>query len=319
MGYHQAMLRLLVIRLLQLPVILAVVFAITLTLAWQIPGNPLERTEGRRPSPAVQAAMLRQYNLHSPWAFAGSYLKGIFVGVDGHGPLYFGPSLQYQDQTVSGILREALPVSMTLGIAALAVAMVLGTAAGVIGALRPGTALDFASLALVLGGISLPSFVTGSVLLLVLAGWLGLFPIGEWGTPLHMVLPAITLGLMPAAYIARLIRLGLADVMTSDYIRTARAKGLSKRACLFRHGLKIAMLPVVSFMGPASASVLTGSFVVEKVFNIPGMGAYFVNAVLNDDQFMILAVALVYATLLVLLNLVVDLAYAWIDPRIEMS
>jgi oligopeptide transport system permease protein len=134
-----------------------------------------------------------------------------------------------------------------------------------------------------------------------------------------MILPAITLGLAPAAYIARLIRLGLADIMASDYLRTARAKGLSHPKALFKHALKVAYLPVLSFLGPAAASVMTGSFVVEKVFNIPGVGDYFVNSVLNKDQSLILGIVLVYATMLILFNLIVDVAYAWLDPRIELS
>ena len=134
-----------------------------------------------------------------------------------------------------------------------------------------------------------------------------------------MILPAITLGLMPSAYIARLVRLGLADVMSSDFVRTARAKGLSRNKALFKHALKVAYLPVVSYLGPATASVMTGSFVIEKVFNIPGMGEHFVKAVLNNDQFLMLAVVLTYASMLVLFNLVVDIAYAWVDPRIDLT
>ena len=184
--------------------------------------------------------------------------------------------------------------------------------------MRPGSPLDAGSLGLTLLGISLPNFVTGSVLLVVFAGLLRWVPVGGWSSPVDMVLPAVTLGLAPSAYIARLIRLGLADVMNSDFVRTARAKGLSRDRALFKHALKVAYLPVLSFLGPAAASVMTGSFVVEKVFNIPGVGEYFVDAVLNKDQFLILGIVLVYATMLIVFNLLVDLAYAWLDPRIEV-
>ena len=159
---------------------------------------------------------------------------------------------------------------------------------------------------------------SSSVLLFVFAGLFKLFPVGGWGSPMHIILPAVTLGIAPAAYIARLVRLGLADIMSSDYIRTARAKGLSRHTALFEHALKVAYLPVLSFMGPAAASIMTGSFVVEKLFNVPGMGEHFVNSVINKDQFLILGVVLTYSTMLVVFNLIVDVAYAWIDPRIEL-
>ncbi|QQE13630.1 ABC transporter permease [Planctomycetota bacterium] len=308
------MFRLIVYRLLQLPIIVSVVFLVTFVLVWVIPGNPLENAEsGKRPPAEVVEAMKRQYNLDSPWNFATTYLKNVFTKVD------FGPSLFYQDQKVSSIIGQSLPVSVQVGAAAMVVAVFLGTLAGVIGALKPGTFLDFSSMALTLVGVSLPNFVVGSVFLVLFATMLHWFPTGGWGRIDQVILPAITLGLMPSAYIARLVRLGLADVMSSDFVRTARAKGLSRNKALFKHALKVAYLPVVSYLGPATASVMTGSFVIEKVFNIPGMGEHFVNAVLNKDQFLILAVVLTYASMLVLFNLVVDIAYAWVDPRIDLT
>ena len=299
-------------RLIQLPLILAIVFTVTFTLVWVLPGSPLDRADGRRPPPEVEQAMRARYNLDSPVSFVWSYLKGVAVGD-------FGPSMQYQGQTVRGILAQGLPVSASLGVAALAVALFLGTLAGVVGALRPGSALDSASLGLTLLGISLPNFVTGSILLVIFAGLLQWVPVGGWASPRDMILPAITLGLAPAAYIARLVRLGLADIMSADYLRTARAKGLSHTKALFKHALKVAYLPVLSFLGPAAASVMTGSFVVEEVFNVPGVGEYFVNSVLSKDQSLILGIVLVYATMLIVFNLVVDVAYAWLDPRIEVA
>jgi len=332
---HNAfMVRLIVWRLVQLPVILAVIFAVTFTLTWVLPGSPLERPDGQRPEPEIQAAMERQYNLHNPWAFAVGYLRGVFIGSAEHSAPDFGPSLRYLDKRVSDIIVEGLPVSATIGVAALIVALVLGLAAGIVGALKPRSPLDMASLALALIGVSLPTFVTASVLLAVFAGLLHWAPLGAWEWPgtdavtgqfrgpgdmlRKLVLPALTLGLAPAAYIASLIRLGLAEVMHSDFIRTARAKGASPGRVLFKHALKVAFLPVLSFLGPAAAITLTGSFVVEKVFTMPGLGEHFVNAVLNKDQFLILAVVLVYSTLLIVFNLVVDVAYAWVDPRIEL-
>lgn len=313
------MFRLIFWRLLQFPLILAVIFIVTLLLAWVVPGDPLSTDDGREVSPEIKAAMMRQYNLdRGPVYFGLSYLEGVVVGTDRAWP-DFGPSLTYQDERVSGIIGDSLPVSVMLGSAALAVALLIGTVSGVIGALRPGGLTDFSSLGVALIGISLPNFVTGSVLLAVFAGMFKLFPVGGWGSPMHLILPAVTLGIAPAAYIARLVRLGLADIMSSDYIRTARAKGLSRHTALFEHALKVAYLPVLSFMGPAAASIMTGSFVVEKLFNIPGMGEHFVNSVINKDQFLILGVVLTYSTMLVVFNLIVDVAYAWIDPRIELA
>lgn len=312
------MFRLIFWRVLQFPLILAVIFVVTLLLAWVVPGDPLSTDDGREVSPEIKAAMMRQYNLdRGPVYFGLSYLKGVTLGTDRAWP-DFGPSLTYQDERVSGIIGDSLPVSVMLGSAALAVALLIGTVSGVIGALRPGGLTDLSSLGVALIGISLPNFVTGSVLLAVFAGMFKLFPVGGWGSPMHIILPAVTLGIAPAAYIARLVRLGLADIMSSDYIRTARAKGLSRHTALFEHALKVAYLPVLSFMGPAAASVMTGSFVVEKLFNVPGMGEHFVNSVINKDQFLILGVVLTYSTLLVVFNLIVDVAYAWIDPRIEL-
>lgn len=307
------MTRLIVSRLIQLPVILALIFVVTLTLAWWIPGNPLDQPEGKRPSKQIEEAMKRQWNLHSPWAFAKSYLRSVMRGD-------LGPSMQYRDQTVNSILAAGLPVSATLGVAGLAAALAIGLVAGVIGAMRPGSVLDLSSLMMALIGVSLPTFVTGSILLVLFAGLLHWAPVGEWEyTPRHLLLPAVTLAAAPAAYIARLIRLGLADVINSDYVRTARAKGLPAHRVLFKHALKVAFLPVLSFLGPAAAAALTGSFVVEQVFAIPGLGEHFVRAVQNKDQSLIIGVVLVFSTLLVGFNLMVDVAYAWIDPRIDLS
>ncbi len=306
------MLTLIFRRLLQLPLILAVVFTLTFVLVWVMPGSPLEREGVRRVSPEVEAAMRRRYHLDSPVTFAYQYLEGIVTRGD------LGPSLANPGQSVAGILGRGLPVSASLGLAAVGFALLLGTAAGLLGALRPRSWLDGGTLTLTLIGISLPSFVTGTVLLVVFAGLLRWLPIGGWHSPRDMILPAVTLGLAPAAYIARLVRLGLADVMHSDYLRTAYAKGVSRPRALFKHALKVAYLPVLSFLGPAAAAAMTGSFVVEKVFNIPGIGEYFVNAVLNKDQFLILGIVLVYATMLIVFNLLVDVAYAWLDPRIEI-
>ncbi len=327
-------------RLLQLPLILLVIYTITLALAWLVPGNPLENPD-RRPKPEVIEQMNKQYNLDSFPRFYASYLasatgvRWLGDAVSGdlareraraaaddlpvpHRPVFdLGPSLEYDDWTVNEIIAGALPVSVTLGAAAILIALFVGVGAGVVGAVRPNSLADLSTLVVSLVGISLPSFVIGTVLLLVFGLLMGLFPVAEWGTPRAMVLPAVTLSLPFAAYIARLTRMGMIDALGADYVRTARAKGAAERSVLFRHALKNAFLPVLSFLGPAAALAMTGSFVVERVFTVPGMGQHFVNAVQNKDLFLIIGVVLIFATMLILFNLAVDVLYRWVDPRIE--
>lgn len=335
------MLGLIIRRLIQLPIILAVIYTLTLVLAWRIPGNPLENPEGRRPAPEVAAAMQAQYRLDSFWSFYWSYLDNASglkflrealsgraaaqareAEASGHAPptrLVFdlGPSLQYRDQRVNEIIASALPVSMALGATAILIALVIGVIAGVAGAVKPNSAADFFTLIVALIGISLPSFVIGAALLLIFPVLLGWGRIPSWGRPIDLLLPAFTLSLPFAAYIARLTRLGMIEQLQSDYIRTARAKGVSEPSVLFKHALKNAFLPVLSYLGPAAAYAMTGSFVVERVFVIPGMGQHFVNAVQNKDLFLIIGVVLIYASMLIIFNLIVDVLYRWVDPRIE--
>jgi oligopeptide transport system permease protein len=335
------MLALIVRRLLQLPLIVGVIYTLTLILAWAVPGNPLENPEGRRPPESVVAAMKAQYNLDSFPRFYVSYLdsatgvrwaRETLSGAAAEDaeraraaglaprprPVFdLGPSLKHRDERVVDILAGSLPVSVTLGIVSILLAVALGVAAGVVGAVRPNSAADLATLVVALVGISLPSFVIGTVLLLVFGVWLAMLPVGGWGTLGQMVLPALTLSLPFAAYIARLTRMGMIDTLGSDYVRTARAKGVAEQQILLRHALKNAFLPVLSYLGPATALAMTGSFVVERVFNVPGIGQHFVDAVLSKDLFLIIGVVLVFSTMLVLLNLAVDVLYRWIDPRIE--
>ncbi len=316
-------------RLATLPLVLFAIYSLTLALAWAVPGDPLDRPEGRRPPAAVQEAMRRQYNLESGWTFYWSYLesasgaKWVRERVTGDRPQVsrpifdLGPSLQYEDRRVSEIIGDSLPVSMTLGASAMLIAVVIGVGAGVVGALRPGSWADTATLGLALIGVSLPGFITGTVLVTVFGVWLAWLPVGGWGTLAQLVLPAFTLSLPFAAYIARLTRLELIEQMRADYVRTARAKGLPESTVVLRHALRNALLPVVSYLGPATAYAMTGSFVVERVFRIPGLGEHFVNSVLNKDLFLIIGTVLVFSTMLVVFNLAVDVAYRWIDPRMR--
>ena len=309
-------------RLVQMPFIILIVYTVTFALAWLVPGNPLESPDGRRPDQAVVDAMLAQYKLDDPVAFYFDYL-GKATGVsyllgDAPRPFDLGPSLSQSDWTVNEILAAGLPVSVSLGLAAILIALVLGLLAGVIGGLRPNTALDAGTQALAVIGISLPSFVIGVMLLILFAVKLGWFPIGGWGDLQHVVLPAFALSLPFAAYIARLTRFGMIDEMKKDYIRTARAKGLPERQVAMGHALRNAFLPVLSYLGPATAIAMTGSFVIEKVFAVPGIGRNFVDAVMAKDITLIMGVVLVYSILLVLFNLIVDVLYSWVDPRISL-
>lgn len=311
----------LVRRIIQVPVIILVIYTITFLLAWMLPGNPLEQPEGRRPTQEVMDAMKEQYNLHSPGAFYVSYIErasGVAY-LRGETDVVFdlGPCLQYQDWSVNELIGGALPVSVVLGLLATCLALVIGLAAGVVGAVKPGGWADSATLLVALIGISLPSFVIGTVLLIVFAVELKWVQVAHWGSIGDLILPAITLGLPYAAYIARLTRLGMIDALESDFIRTARAKGVAESGVVLRHALKVAFLPVLSYLGPAAAYMMTGSFVVEKVFNVPGLGQHFVNSVLNKDLFVIMGVVLTYSSILVVFNLLVDLMYRWVDPRIE--
>ena len=313
-------------RLVQLPVVLLAVYTLTFMLAWLIPGSPLEKSEGRRPPPEIQAAMAHRYDLDDPWTFYWSYLgratgvTWLMDGDDAHGPVFdFGPSLRHENWSVNEILAGQLPVSMVVGLSAIILAVLLGVSVGLIGGLRPGTALDLFTHSLSVTGVSIPAFVVGTVLLLAGGVWTGLFPVGGWGTLSHIVLPATALSLPFAAYISRLTRAGVIEEMQADYVRTARAKGLPERTVVLRHVLPNALLPVVSYLGPATAAAMTGSFVIEKVFAIPGLGMHFVDAVLGKDLTMIMGVVLVYATILVLMNLLVDVLYAWLDPRTQTA
>jgi oligopeptide transport system permease protein len=315
------MTKLVVWRLIQLPIILLAVYTTTFALAWLIPGNPLEK-DGRRPPPEVMEAMAESYNLDDPIGFYSGYLwkaSGVawLVG-DKDGPVFdLGPSLRHENWTVNEILASQLPVSMTLGLTAILIAIIIGITAGVLGAVRPRSWIDSFTIAISLIGISIPSFVVGVVLLVVFSVCLDWFPVGGWGTWKHVALPAVALSLPFAAYIAQFIRTGMIEQLGSDHIRTARAKGLPERVVILKHALKNALLPVLSYLGPATAAAMTGSFVVEKVFAVPGIGTHFVDAVLGKDITVLMGIVLVYATMLILFNLFVDVAYRFVDPRVN--
>jgi oligopeptide transport system permease protein len=243
------------------------------------------------------------------WLYFAEFLGGAVRGD-------FGPTFTYHDWTCNQIIAHALPVSILLGLLAMLIAVLVGVPVGVLGAVKSGGWFDATTLAFVLLGISLPTFVTGSALLIVFGVHLQIAPVGGWGTLAHLPLPALTLSLPFMAYIARLTRVGMLDVLGSEFVRTALAKGLSPTTVVWKHAFKVAFLPVLSYLGPATAQAMTGSFVVEKVFGVPGLGQHFVNAALNLDAGLIMSTVLVFSTMLVLFNLVIDVLYGWLDPRI---
>lgn len=302
--------RVILYRLAQLPLILTIIYLATFALAWVAPGDPFsgERTL----DPLVAASLKTRFHADSPWQFLRWYPYNVIV----HGD--FGPSMQYKEWSVNDIIKSALPVSVTLGLCAVTIALVVGTAIGAMAAVKSGGAFDWISMAITLIGVSLPGFVIASLLLLG-ANWLRVLPVGGWGGIWNMVLPSLALSLGPMAYIVRLTRVSMLETLGSDFVRTARAKGLSRPQVIWKHCLRNAFLPVLSYLGPAAAAALTGSFVVEKVFNIPGLGQHFVNSVLNRDRTLILGVVMVYSAFLLTFNLLVDVAYALVDPRIDIS
>ncbi|MGN6626556.1 MAG: ABC transporter permease [Tepidisphaeraceae bacterium] len=306
------MIKLIAYRTLQLPLILAIIYVITYLLVWVAPGSPFAGE--RNIDPAVEASLKHDFHADSAWQFLGYYPWQIIR----HGN--FGASMQYKEWSVNDIIRASLPISVILGMFAMGIATVLGVGIGTLAGVRRGGLLDWLSLSVALIGISVPSFVVAALLLMLSASdvFRGLFAIGRFEQPVDLLLPGLALSLAPMAYIARLTRVSMLDVLASDYVRTARAKGLSKAYVIWKHCLRNAILPVLSYLGPAAAMTLTGSFVVEKVFNIPGLGQHFVNSVLNRDQTLILGVVLVYSTFVLLFNLLVDLLYGVIDPRIQI-
>ncbi|MCG8463730.1 MAG: oligopeptide ABC transporter permease OppB [Xanthomonadales bacterium] len=274
------------------------------------PGGPFDNE--RTLPPEIEANLNARYHLDEPLAMQYARYLGNVLRFD------FGPSFQYKDWTVNELISSGFPVSATLGLLAMALALVVGLSAGTYAALRQNSWIDYGVMTIAMTGISIPTFVVAPLLILVVALSLGWLPAGGWDwTPARMVMPVVTLALPLIAYISRLMRASLIEVLHSNFIRTARAKGLSERQVIFRHALKPAALPVISFLGPAIASVLTGSVVVERIFTVPGLGSHFVQGALNRDYTLVLGVVVFYGMLIIVLNFLVDLIYAWLDPRIR--
>lgn len=294
-------------RLLQAIPTLWLIATLTFLLLYWAPGGPFDQEKSL--APEVQAQIEAHYGLDLP--LHQQYFR--FLGKLLHGEL--GPSYKYAGWDVDEIIAQSFPVSLELGGWALLVALTLGIPIGVLAALRRGQLSEPLLMSTAMLGICLPAFVLGPILLLLFSSGLGWFnPLG-WAVPSDRVLPALTLGLFYAAYIARLARGGMLDVIEQDYIRTARAKGLSESRIVYVHALRTALYPVVAYLGPAVAGLITGSFVVETIFFIPGLGQFFVNSAFNRDYTLVMGTVLFYAVLILLFNLLVDLLQMWMNPR----
>lgn len=288
---------------------------IVITLTWGLirlaPGN-FYSTDKKLP-PAIEKNIRSKYGLDKPWYVQYGKMMWSILKLD------FGNSLKYENETVNDILKRTLPVSVTIGILAYLLALVVGVLFGTLAALKPNSKLDYISMALAMLGISLPNFVLGPLLVLVFSLSLYWLPPARWnGFPSwNILLPVLTLSAIYMAYIARLTRAGMLEVLRSDYIRTARAKGLSEKDVVIRHALRGGLLPVVSFTGPALAILISGTVVVERIFAMPGLGNYFINANLNRDEPLIIGIVAFVSIAVLVFNLAVDIAYAFIDPRIR--
>lgn len=297
-------------RILAMVPTLFVIVTMTFFLIRLAPGGPFQ---SERDIPAeAKAALQAKYGLDQPLLVQyGRYLVNV-------ARFDFGPSYKYPSRTVREIVLGAIPVSLELGGLAMLLALLIGIPLGTLAAVRQNTAWDHGPMAFAMLGVSIPNFVLGPLLIFVFALGLRWLPPALWGSPAEKILPVVTLGAIYVAYIARLTRGGMLEVTRADFVRTARAKGLSEPVVVVRHALRGGLLPVVSFLGPAMARIVVGAIVVEKIFAIPGVGQYFVNAAFNRDYTLVMGVVLFYAVLLLILNLLVDLAYGYLDPRVEL-
>jgi len=277
------------------------------------PGSPFDMD--RKLLPEIEANVLAQYGMNKPLgAQYLDYLSGVVRGD-------LGPSLKYRDKSVLDILKENYPVSLKLGLSAIAIAAAMGVSLGVMAALRQNGPTDHAVMAVAILGVCIPTFVTAPLLVLGIASKLGWLPTAGWndGALANMVLPVVVLALPQIAIISRLTRAGMIEVLHSNYVRTARAKGLPEGLIVRKHALRAAILPLVSYLGPACAGLITGSLVVEKIFNLPGLGKFFVISALQRDYTVVMGMVIFYAALILVLNLVADLLYAVLDPRVRLA
>ena len=297
-------------RLLGLIPTLLMLITVAFFLMRVAPGGPFD-SEMLLPAD-IKANLNAKYHLDEPLLTQYfRYLSDVAV-------LDFGPSIQYKDWTVNELIGQGMPVSLTIGLAAMVLAFFMGTTLGIAAALKQNTRVDYSLMGVAMLGISIPNFVIAPVLILLLAVYAGWLPAGGWDWSISsMVLPVVTLALPVTAYIARLTRGSMIEVMHSNFIRSARAKGLPESMVIRRHALRPALLPVISYLGPATAGMISGSVIIERVFSIPGLGSYFVQGALNRDYTLVMGVVIFYGVLIILLNFLVDLIYAWLNPKVR--
>ena len=296
-------------RLLQGVLVLLGIYAVTFFLVAATPGSPLSSERAIRPEILQQIEAFYGYDKPVLERFMTSLTNAL------QGEL--GPSAVYANRTVTEIIGQSFPVSLKLGAMSLGLAMLIGIPAGIIAAVKRNTWLDYIPMSAAMAGICLPTFVMGPLLALVFGIILQMLPVAGWFGPEYWVLPAFTLGLVYAAYFARLTRGGMLEMLNQDWVRTARAKGLNERTIIWKHCLKGGLMPAITFLGPALAGIISGSFVVETIFQVPGLGQWFVRAALNRDDFLILGLTVLFATLIVVMNLLVDIAQVALNPRLN--
>jgi len=287
------------------------IITVTFILMHSVPGDPFKK-EGKMP-PAVYENLLKKYGLDKPLHEQYIiYLKNLLRGD-------FGDSMKSRVETVNDMIRRGFPVSAYLGLEALLIALVFGPALGALAALYQNKMPDYISMIIAIIGISVPSFIMGTVLIQFVAKNVSWIPIGGWGEFKHTLLPALALSLMPLAYMARLMRSSMLEVLNQDYIKTAKSKGLSKSAVILKHAVRNAILPIISVLGTLISNLLVGSFVIEKIFGIPGLGSFFVKSINNRDYTLIMGTTIFYAIILITMLFLVDIAYMIIDPRIKLT
>lgn len=298
-------------RIFNAVIVLWVVTTITFFLMHAIPGGPF--TVEKSLPPIVQQSIEERYKLNDPlYKQYSDYLTNLIRGD-------LGPSFKYPGRSVNDIIKDGFPVSFQLGMEAVLIAIIIGIPAGIIAAINQGKWQDHAVNFFTTLGVAVPSFVVAALLIYVLSTKLHLLPSAMWEGWQYQIMPALALSGMPTSFIARLTRSSMLDVLGQDYIKTARAKGLSRFTVLFKHALPNSLIPVVTYAGPMTASILTGSFVIENIFAIPGLGQYFVTSIYNRDYTVILGVTIFYSIIIIVLNMIVDLIYPFLDPRIKLG
>lgn len=298
-------------RLLMAVVTLWVIITMTFVLMHAIPGNPF--ADEKRIQPEIMANLNAKYGLDKPLIEQyGIYMSNLVRGD-------FGVSLKYQNRTVNSLIAQGFPVSMTLGAAACLIGIGIGILFGIIAGINRGRLPDHAVIILSILGVSVPSFVFASIFQYIFGAKLQWAPVAGWGAPVFLILPTLALGLRMIAYIARMMRTSMLDVLSQDYIKTARAKGLTEGQVIRRHTIRNAITPIITVAGVMVAGTLVGSFVIENIFNIPGMGKYLVNAVKDSDYTVILGMTAFYAMILVAVTFVVDILYVIVDPRVKLD